>query len=246
MSRLNLLSRHTPDFPPVDNALSDPNGLLAVGGELSPEWLIAAYKGGIFPWFNDDESPILWWSPDPRAVLVPEQLKISRSLAKRLRNGGFRVTVDTAFAEVINACARARRSAESPQNQGTWITSNMAQAYIELHEMGHAHSMEVWQADQLVGGLYGVSFGAMFFGESMFSATRDASKVALCHLARQLRAWHFSLIDCQVGNPHLYSLGAQDMPRREFMMMVEQNSILPNRPGPWQMDTFPSQSWQRN
>ena len=192
---MNLLPRSQPDFPPVDRALTDPNGLLAVGGQLDAEWLTMAYRRGIFPWFDNDRSPILWWCPDPRAVIFPEDVHISRSLAKRLRNGGFEVTADTAFAAVIAGCAEERAAQSEGAAAGTWITSGMMTAYTDLHDRGLAHSIEVWQGQEerreLVGGLYGVSLGRMFFGESMFSRTPDASKIALCHLARQLLTWEF-------------------------------------------------------
>jgi len=245
-------SAASPGFPSVDRALTDPNGLLAAGGDLNTEWLLEAYSRGIFPWFDDDDGPLLWWSPDPRAVLVPQALKISRSLARSLRNGDFTVTFDRAFADVIHACAEIRKSApvagHGPfdDGAGTWITQNMETAYNELHQIGYAHSVEVWNNDgALVGGLYGVSLGRMFFGESMFSAATDASKVALSHLARQLALWDFSLIDCQVSNPHLTSLGSVDIPRSEFMAFIEANAHLPTLHGPWRLSHFPPSSWQR-
>ena len=245
---MNLLSRQSPTFPPVDRALEDPNGLLAVGGALTSDWLTMAYRRGIFPWFDDDDGPILWWCPDPRAVLMPDRVRIPRSLAKRLRNAGFEVTADTAFAAVIGGCAEARRHA-AQEAAGTWITDGMMDAYIELHQLGFAHSIEVWdstgQGRCLVGGLYGVSLGRMFFGESMFSRVPDASKVALCHLARQLDDWGFWLIDCQIANPHLTTLGAVDMPRAEFIELVEKNAHQPTREGPWQLDPFPPDTWQK-
>ena len=247
---MNLLSRSQPDFPPVERALADPNGLLAVGGALDAEWLTMAYRRGIFPWFDDDRSPILWWCPDPRAVLLPDRIRITRSLAKRLRNGGFSVTMDRAFPDVIRGCAdeRSRRGAHA--GSGTWITPGMADAYTDLHERGLAHSVEVWlpEADgpRLVGGLYGVSLGRMFFGESMFSRIPDASKVALCHLGRQLVAWDFWLIDCQIANPHLTRLGAVDMPRAEFIELVERNAHQPTRQGHWTIEALPPDSWHRS
>ena len=245
---MNLLSRQSPTFPPVDRALEDPNGLLAVGGALDTDWLTMAYRRGIFPWFDDDDGPILWWCPDPRAVLLPDRVRITRSLAKRLRNGGFEVTTDTAFADVIAGCAAERRNA-STEATGTWITQGMMDAYIELHRLGLAHSVEVWQTTEngreLVGGLYGVSLGRMFFGESMFSRKPDASKVALCHLARQLDHWNFWLIDCQIANPHLTSMGAEDIPRSEFIELVEKNAHQPTREGPWTLHTYPPDSWEK-
>jgi len=235
----------------VDRALDDPNGLLAVGGALNADWLTLAYRQGIFPWFDSDDSPILWWCPDPRAVIFPDRVRITRSLAKRLRNGGFTVTSDTAFPDVINACAASRARGTAAEN-GTWITPGMMAAYSELHGLGLAHSIEVWsQPDgpdtpaRLVGGLYGVSLGRMFFGESMFSRAADASKIALCHLARQLLSWDFWLIDCQIANPHLSSMGAVDVPRAEFIRLVEKNAHQPTRKGPWSLDPVVTDRWQK-
>ena len=235
MSGLNLLARGKPGFPPAERALKEPNGLLAVGGELNPDWLITAYRHGVFPWFEDDRGPLLWWSPDPRAVLYPDAIKTSRSLAKRLRNGGFRVTLDRAFRSVIERCAESRMQAGGSET-GTWITRKMIDAYTELHEIGLAHSVDVWQEDELVGGLYGVSLGRMFFGESMFSREKDASKVALSCLCRQMRQWDYPLIDCQVSNPHLASLGAIELPRSEFIAKIEWNADQPTRQGTWSME----------
>ena len=235
MSGLNLLARGKPAFPAAERALTEPNGLLAVGGDLNTDWLVTAYQHGVFPWFDDDSGPLLWWSPDPRAVLLPDQLKVSRSLAKRLRNAGFQVTLDTVFSQVIEGCAEARARADE-QPAGTWITRNMIDAYVELHQLGLAHSVEVWLEGDLVGGLYGVSLGRMFFGESMFSRARDASKVALVSLCDQLRQWDYPLIDCQVSNPHLLSLGAVELPRTEFIAKIEWNAQQPTRQGIWQFD----------
>lgn len=247
---MNLLSRAKPDFPPVDRALEDPNGLLAVGGQLDAEWLTMAYRRGIFPWFDNDSSPILWWCPDPRAVLMPAEVNVSRSLAKRLRNAGFEVTADQDFAGVIAGCAEERASQGDLAEAGTWITPGMIAAYTDLHERGLAHSIEVWQADgattRLVGGLYGVSLGRMFFGESMFSRVPDASKVALCHLARQLVSWDFWLIDCQIANPHLTRMGAVDVPRDVFIELVEKNAHQLTLKGPWQLEPVPPESWTRS
>lgn len=203
-------------FPPTDTALDDPDGLLAAGGALTPAWLLAAYRRGIFPWYSDDQ-PILWWSPDPRMVLFPEELKVRRSLAKRLRNGGFSTSLDRAFAAVIEACAETRAA-----HEGTWITAEMRHAYLALHRLGHAHSVEVWREEELVGGLYGVAIGRMFFGESMFSRERDASKIALVALARHLQAAGGGLIDCQMHTAHLASLGARDIARDSFLDYLEQ------------------------
>ncbi|MYF11432.1 MAG: leucyl/phenylalanyl-tRNA--protein transferase, partial [Gammaproteobacteria bacterium] len=188
-------------FPDAQQADDSIGGLLAVGGDLSPKRLLAAYRAGIFPWFDDDQAPVLWWSPDPRAVLVPGEMRISRSLAKRLRNGGFEVSFDRAFAEVVNGCATEREG-----QSGTWITPGMGVAYGRLHELGYAHSLEVWREGRLAGGLYGLSIGTFFFGESMFSHIPDASKVALDHLSEQLKRWRFQLIDCQLPNRQLSSL----------------------------------------
>lgn len=218
-------------FPPVDQALEEPNGLLAVGGELSPDWLLEAYRRGIFPWFNEDDGPILWWSPNPRGVLKLDGLRITRSLRKRIRNAGFEATLDRDFTGVVAGCSEARRYAE-----GTWITPRMVRAYGKLHELGYAHSVEIWREGALVGGLYGVSLGAMFFGESMFSRVADASKVALYHLVTQLRHWDFDLIDCQMVNPHLATLGVVEMPRAEFVARLEANAQRPTRRGVWSFD----------
>ncbi len=247
---MNLLSRTKPAFPPADRALADPNGLLAVGGQLDVDWLTMAYRHGIFPWFENDSSPILWWCPDPRAVIYPDQLHISRSLAKRLRNGGLSVSADTAFADVIAGCAAERAQNPATEGVGTWITRSMRRAYTELHELGLAHSIEVWEVSDgdrvLVGGLYGVSLGRMFFGESMFSQVPDASKIALAHLARQLQKWDFWLIDCQIANPHLTRMGAIEMPRKTFIDMVERNAHQPTLEGPWSLDDFPAEAWRKS
>ena len=202
-------------FPPVEHALRDPDGLLAVGGDLSPAWLLAAYRRGIFPWYSDDQ-PILWWSPDPRMVLFPHEIRVRRSLAKRLRNGGFRTTANAAFEAVISACAGPRAG-----QPGTWITDAMREAYGRLHALGVAHSVEVWRGERLVGGLYGVALGPVFFGESMFSREPDASKIALVHLARAMQDDGGRLIDCQMHTTHLASLGARDIARAEFIGYLE-------------------------
>lgn len=202
------------DFPEVASALRDPDGLLAIGGDLSPDRLISAYRRGIFPWYSAGQ-PILWWSPDPRCVLEPGAIKISRSLAKTIKKGIYRLSFNQAFAKVIQACAEPRDS-----TSGTWITSAMSQAYLELHRTGHAVSVECWQDSELVGGLYGVVIGKVFFGESMFSHKPDASKVALAHLARTLNSLGFRLIDCQVYSTHLHSLGAIPMQRELFINIL--------------------------
>ncbi|TIH08160.1 leucyl/phenylalanyl-tRNA--protein transferase [Pseudomonas leptonychotis] len=207
---LTWLQRDSLDFPPLNKALREPNGLLAAGGDLRPERLIQAYRHGCFPWFQDGQ-PILWWSPDPRTVLLPDALHISRSLAKVLRQGRYQVTFDQAFSAVICACAAPRSYATE-----TWITSPMQEAYLALHERGVAHSVEVWRDNELVGGLYGLAMGQLFFGESMFSRADNASKVGFVTLIERLRAWGFVLIDCQMPTEHLLSLGAQTISRAEF------------------------------
>jgi leucyl/phenylalanyl-tRNA--protein transferase len=227
-----LLSRNDLTFPPPERALKEPNGLLAVGGDLQPERLLSAYASGVFPWFNDDRGPILWWSPDPRAVFLPTLVRVSRSLRRRLVRGEFRVTLDSAFDAVVAGCAAPR----GPDGGGTWITATIREAYGRLHSLGFAHSVETWHGDLLVGGLYGVSLGRMFFGESMFARANDASKVALVRLAAQLARWNFELIDCQLMNPHLRSMGAVEMPRSEFVARLRDNPIELTRRGPWQFD----------
>ncbi len=201
--------------------LAEPGGLLAVGGDLSPRRLLLAYSLGIFPWFGDDE-PLLWWSPDPRCVLYPSEVRISRSLAKVLRQERFRVSFNEAFGEVVAACAISRR-----RQPGTWITQEMRTAYGRLHRLGYAHSVECWWGDELVGGLYGVALGRCFFGESMFHRATDASKVALVALARRLVELGWPLIDCQLPNPHLSSLGAVEIPRREFLQRLREEEVAP-------------------
>jgi leucyl/phenylalanyl-tRNA--protein transferase len=223
------LMREDP-FPPPERALAEPNGLLAVGGDLSLARLLEAYRQGIFPWFGRGE-PILWWSPDPRMVLLPEAFRLSRSLARRLRRGDFQVRADTAFERVMQACAEPR-----PGQPGTWIGTEMRVAYGELHRLGHAHSVETWRGDELVGGLYGVAIGRAFYGESMFSRASDASKVALAQLVAQLRRWGFGLIDCQMETAHLASLGARPIPRAEFGRRLAELVHLPGVPGPWRFD----------
>jgi len=203
------------DFPPVDSALTDPDGLLAFGGDLSVGRLIKAYRQGIFPWFSDGQ-PIMWWSPNPRTVLLPENLNISRSLAKTCRKQPYAITCNNAFADVIHACAQPRADGE-----GTWITEEMQRAYCALHAAGYAHSVEAWQDGQLVGGLYGIAIGRVFFGESMFAHANDASKIAFVHLVRQLQAWGFKLVDCQVDSAHLQSLGASQLTRPEFIRYLD-------------------------
>lgn len=203
-------------FPDTSSALDEPDGLLAAGGDLSPKRLVAAYKHGIFPWFSQDD-PILWWSPNPRCVLFPEQIHISRSMRKHLKKGRYRVSFDEAFADVIQACASTRQ-----ESTGTWISPEIQEAYIELYQQGVAHSVEVWDNEQLIGGLYGLGIGKLFFGESMFSFQVNASKVAFIALCKQLKIWGYPLIDCQVHNDHLESLGATNIPRDEFIHYIRQ------------------------
>ena len=217
-------------FPQVETALKDPNGLLAMGGDLSLEWLLDAYRHGIFPWFNPGE-PILWWSPDPRMVLVPGDIRITRSLAKRMRNAGFELRVDSAFVEVMRACGAPREDVA-----GTWISEAMVAAYSRLFDAGYAHSVETWHDGVLVGGLYGVAIGRMFYGESMFSREPDASKIALVRLAQQVQQWEFGMIDCQMETAHLSSMGARTMPRAAFVTRLAELVNLPHRPGPWTFD----------
>ncbi len=204
-------------MPPASAALDEPNGLLAAGGSLEPAWLLAAYARGIFPWYEAGQ-PILWWSPNPRAVLEPGDLHVSRSLRRRLRRGTFRVTADRAFDAVVAGCAEPRGYTDS-----TWITADMARAYARLHRLGYAHSFEAWSDDALVGGLYGVALGRVFFGESMFMRRSDASKVAFVHAVRFLAARGFELIDCQIATEHLSRFGAVSMPRDEFVELVRRH-----------------------
>ncbi|MCW8891122.1 MAG: leucyl/phenylalanyl-tRNA--protein transferase [Sedimenticola sp.] len=226
ISLLNPDDPHEP-FPPVDTAERDPDGLLAVGGDLSPTRLLNAYRLGIFPWYSD-EQPILWWSPDPRTVLFPDRIKISKSLKKTLRNRHYDFKFDHAFSEVIKQCATPQ-----PGREETWITDEMMAAYNQLHQLGHAHSAEVWEEDRLVGGLYGVAIGRVFFGESMFSHSRDASKVALVHLANTMDQHGFGLIDCQVYTAHLVSLGAEEIDRSHFTQILDRYCPLAGFPGRW-------------
>lgn len=214
-------------FPDPRLAMSEPNGLLAIGGDLSERRLLAAYRGGVFPWYNDGQ-PILWWSPNPRAVLFPERLKISRSLAKTLRAGRLHITFDRAFAAVVEACAAPRAA-----GGGTWITGEMAAAYRRLHAAGAAHSVECWEDGELAGGLYGVALGRVFFGESMFHRRRDASKAALAGLVERLREWGYALIDCQVSSDHLTRLGAEELDRECFLELVNRYADQPQPPGAW-------------
>jgi len=216
-------------FPPVESALREPNGLLAAGGELSR--LLEAYRRGIFPWYSGGE-PILWWSPDPRMVLYCDELKVSRSLGKSLRNKGYAVRVDTAFREVLAGCAGPRAD-----GGGTWLGEDMRKAYLALHRAGRAHSFETWRAGELVGGLYGVALGRMFYGESMFSRATDASKVALVALVAELRRRGMPLIDCQVRTPLLAALGAREIPRRAFLRELAALVHYDEAPGKWTRET---------
>lgn len=227
--RLHWLDPHNPEqpFPPVHLALREPNGLLAIGGDPHPPRLLRAYAYGAFPWYNPDE-PILWWCPDPRAVLPPGALHISRSLRRTLRSVHFRVTVDTCFEAVTAGCAAPRAL-----HRGTWLGDAMRDAYTELHRQGHAHSVEVWDRDALVGGLYGVAIGRMFYGESMFSRQTDASKVALVALCERLAAHDFALIDCQVASEHLTRLGAVEWSRDRFIALARPAAAAPAPVGVW-------------
>jgi leucyl/phenylalanyl-tRNA--protein transferase len=214
-------------FPPVETALREPNGLLAAGADLSAPRLLDAYARGIFPWFNEDEPP-LWWSPDPRMVVFASERRVTRSLRRVIRSGRFRVTMDTAFADVVEGCAEPRLDQD-----GTWITPQIFKAYTTLAKLGYAHSVETWQDGALAGGLYGVAIGRMFFGESMFARRSDASKVAFVSMLAQLEAWGMPLVDCQVPTPHLASLGGREIPRSAFLehvrLLVRQQPI----PAPW-------------
>ena len=217
-------------FPPASEAFDEPNGLLCAGGQLGPEILLSAYSQGIFPWFDDDQ-PILWWSPDPRMVIEIESFEASRSVRKLIRRGGFNFSLDVAFEQVIAGCAAPRRD-----DAGTWITHEMQSAYLRLHHLGFAHSVEVWQESTLVGGLYGVAIGSQFFGESMFSKASNASKAALAILVEQLRRWGFALIDCQVANPHLESLGAIQIQRSDFLARIAVSCAQHRQQTRWTLD----------
>ena len=217
-------------FPAAHTASSE--GLLAIGGDLRNDRLLAAYRQGIFPWYSGDQ-PILWWSPDPRAVLYLDQLKISRSLRKTLRSSQFKVTMDQDFVKVIRSCAEPRKK---DQDGGTWITPQMLYAYVNLYRSGLAHSVEIWLDGKLVGGLYGVALGRAFFGESMFSRSPDSSKTALVYLVRQLQRWKFSFVDCQLPSEHVFSMGAKEIPRSRFLDELEQALVQPGRSGTWALD----------
>ena len=227
-------------FPDVSEALVEPNGLLAIGGDLSVERLLSAYRSGIFPWYSHGQ-PILWWSPNPRTVLSLSALHVSRSLRKSLKRADYEVRFDTAFDDVVRQCAKPRKD-----GLGTWITDEMRNAYLRLHKLGHAHSIEVWHDGQLIGGVYGVSLGRIFFGESMFSRREDASKIALVYLVRQLQKWEFALIDCQVYSEHLGSLGAELMPRERYVEVLQTVCAADGRPGSWQCDLTLDEVLSRN
>ncbi len=238
--RLHWLDPRNPrqPFPSPSLAMRDPNGLLAIGGDLSATRLLAAYTQGIFPWYNPDE-PILWWCPDPRAVLYPRDLHVSRSLSRRIRRGGFAVSVDRAFGAVLEACSgpRGRRTeGDATLANRTWLGGEMKAAYQDLHERGHAHSVEVWQDGELRGGIYGMCLGRTFFGESMFSRMDDGSKIAMYFLCRQLAAWEFDLLDCQVASGHLASLGAVELPREPFLARLRESVAAPGHPGRWRFE----------
>ncbi len=224
---LPWLDTHKIEFPAIQTAQEEPNGLLAAGGDLSVERLLFAYRLGIFPWYEEGQ-PILWWSPSPRCVLVPSDLHISRSLRKTINKGVFNVTADACFEDVMRECAAPRNYTDN-----TWITDDMLAAYTQLHDQGHAHSVEVWQDDQLVGGLYGVAVGGVFFGESMFAKANDASKVAMVFLVRYLQKNNYQLIDCQVKSDHIMSLGACEIDRREFQRQLEEFTQGHQEPTKW-------------
>ena len=217
-------------FPPVTKALRSPNGLLCAGGDLGPGRLLDAYSHGIFPWFSEGD-PILWWSPDPRMVLYPGELRVSRSLRKTIARGTYETRVDTAFRAVIEACSAPRDG-----QGGTWIVPEMIEAYTQLHELGHAHSVESWREGELAGGLYGVALGKVFFGESMFTRVPDASKVALAALVERLQAGGYRVVDCQQATAHLASLGAREIPRRAFAQLLRESIQYPPRGERWGPD----------
>jgi len=221
------------DFPPVQQALTQPNGLLAAGDSLAPARLLAAYRRGIFPWYSGDQ-PVLWWSPDPRMVLFPAEFRMPRSLAKRLRRRDYEIRVDTAFEGVMCACAAPRGD-----GNGTWITHDMIAAYCELHRLGHAHSVETWIDGKLAGALYGIALGRMFYGESMFTSVPDASKIALAHLVHRLESRQFGMIDCQMNTAHLARFGAREIPRREFSQRLAELVNYPQTADAWRFGDEP-------
>ncbi|MDR1662603.1 MAG: leucyl/phenylalanyl-tRNA--protein transferase [Azoarcus sp.] len=231
--------RNTDGFPPPELALREPNGLLCAGGDLTSQRIVRAYINGIFPWYSPGE-PILWWSPDPRMALFPGEFRISRTLRKTLRKGGYRVRLDTRFEAVIEACAGTPR----PGQAGTWITPEIKAAYVRLHALGYAHSVETWIGEQLAGGLYGIAIGKMFYGESMFARVADASKIAIAHLVRFLGEQGFGLIDCQMRTAHLASLGAREIPRDDFIRCVRTLTAIPPLCGRWPADAA-ARAWPR-
>ena len=218
-------------FPPLDSVLREPNGLLAAGGDLSTQRLLDAYRHGIFPWYSDGQ-PILWWSPDPRMVLFPNELKVTRSLARRLKKLDYEIRADTSFRDVMQACSTAPRDRQN----GTWIVPGIVEAYCRLHELGYAHSVETWMDGKLAGGLYGVAIGKMFYGESMFHKATDASKIAFVHLVRWLKKQGYGMIDCQMHTSHLERFGAREIARSEFAARLTELVNLPNTLTPWQFD----------
>jgi leucyl/phenylalanyl-tRNA--protein transferase len=226
----------TSPFPNLEDALDQPDGLLAWGGDLAPARLVNAYQQGIFPWYSDDQ-PILWWCPSQRCVIRPQEVHVSRRLQRALRQKRFRITADQAFAQVVSGCALPR-----PGQDSTWITPEMSRAYLAMHHLGHAHSIEVWLDKHLVGGIYGLAFGRIFFGESMFSRVTDASKIALVSLCRGLQAWNFTLLDCQLSNPHLLSMGATQISRQQFCRYLQDNPENPARVGSWTESFLPAAS----
>ncbi|MGB0894944.1 MAG: leucyl/phenylalanyl-tRNA--protein transferase [Parashewanella sp.] len=228
MHSLKFLTSNDYSFPAPDKALEEPNGLIAIGGDLSPERLLSAYANGIFPWFNEND-PILWWSPSPRAVLVPGEMHISKSLAKFNRKHEWEITINHAFEQVIHHCAEPRVNQD-----GTWITEDIQQAYIQLHKIGRAHSLEVWDKSELIGGLYGINVGRVFCGESMFHKATNASKIALLELQKHLLHFDYALIDTQMMNDHLLSLGVQSISREEFINQLNHYRQMTPRSGCWQ------------
>jgi leucyl/phenylalanyl-tRNA---protein transferase len=220
-------------FPALERALSEPDGLLAAGADLTPARLLTAYRSGIFPWYSAGQ-PVLWWSPDPRMVLFPAEFRMPRSLVKRLRRRDYEIRVDTAFESVMQACAAPR-----DDGAGTWITPQMIAAYCELHRLGHAHSVETWINGELAGGLYGIALGRMFYGESMFTGVPDASKIALAHLVHRLERRQFGMIDCQMNTAHLARFGAREIPRREFSQRLAELVNYPQTDDVWRFDGEP-------
>jgi leucyl/phenylalanyl-tRNA--protein transferase len=230
---------NTDGFPPLELALREPNGLLCAGGDLTPQRIVRAYVNGIFPWYSPGE-PILWWSPDPRMVLFPAEFRISHSLRKTLRKGRYQIRLDTRFEAVIEACAETSR----PDQAGTWIVPEIQAAYLRLHELGYAHSVETWIDGKLAGGLYGIAIGKMFYGESMFTHVTDASKIAVAHLARFLGERGFGMIDCQMNTSHLASLGAREISREDFIRSLKHLIVIPPLCGRWPADAA-ARGWER-